>query len=115
MFVSQFMICYSLLFQYTDTVVLDNYNPFPRSEFMKKFKVKLGTSMGGQSSTLGTPSPEECLLDLVNRQLKVGYGIYIHMVLLLWMTHTYKVCVREYINGFAPKPRNFIVLNVHER
>ena len=93
-----------ILFQYTDTVVLDNYNPFPRSEFMKKFKVKLGTSMGGQSSTLGTPTPEECLLDLVNRQLKVGYDVYIHIVVLLWMTswqHTYKVCVRIDIDGFG--------------
>ena len=39
---------------------------------MKKFKNRFDASMS-QSSNMTNPTPEECLLDLVNRQLKVIY------------------------------------------
>ena len=58
---------------------MDDYNPFPRNEFMKKFKVKLESSINPMIDS-ANPSPEECLLDLVSKQLKVSMKSFIIIV-----------------------------------
>lgn len=43
--------------------VFENYDPFPKSDFMKKFKPSHDTKR---------PSPDACILEILNRQLKVS-------------------------------------------
>ena len=45
---------------------MENYVPFPRSDFMKKFKTD-------RKETSKRPSPDACMIDLINKQLRVGH------------------------------------------
>ena len=72
--------CYGLS-QQVETDISDGYEPFPKSEYMKKFKPKYQPE-SDHDGKKNIPSPEDCILDMVNKQLQV-IVVTICMYLLL--------------------------------
>lgn len=58
-------VFYAFFFSNFKDEEMENYEPFPRSDFMKKFKQD--SRKDGKR-----PSPDACIIDLLNKQLKVS-------------------------------------------
>jgi hypothetical protein len=46
--------------------MMEGYDPFPRSDFMKKFKTD-------RKENSKRPAPDICMIDLINKQLRVWF------------------------------------------